>query len=171
MLTGKIVILVGTIGLAILINIIHLIIPILSSDPRKYINDHYGISFVSCKYYDTGTNQLQNVVTVDNLSEVDRDTLYYANIAQKHNTNQLSAYLDIAGGLTNIYQPLDGSNNDTNLNSPYGELTTQKYVIPNTQPIKIDNNHAMPLIHIGFTNDSKQYIKSIKYYVYGLPLE
>jgi hypothetical protein len=167
MITGKIVILVTTIGLAVIFNVLHMIMPALSKSEASYINENYGIDLKSTRYFDVNSQLQGNSVTISDVGE--NDVTYYAGIAKEHSTNAVAAYLDVASGLSNLYQSFGATDQATIDNSSYGSSNRQDYILDNSASVL--ENGKRPMLFLAPQNDQINYRNIITYHVFGIDLD
>jgi hypothetical protein len=127
---SKVIIMITTIGTAIIFNIIYMLVPILSVTPDDYVNDKYSVGLISNRYMGIdGT--MHDVVTSDHIRRSDNpdenyDTLKYVNDGVAHSTGELISYINVAQQLTSLFHAFDSSTKNLE-HSAFGEQFIRRY--------------------------------------------
>jgi hypothetical protein len=143
-LSGKIAILVGTIGFAIVINVLYLVAPAISKSQAQYLSDKYDIKLNSYRYLSVN-NEIYNAVNASYVTDTN-GTLFYTNEAAKHSTNSIVSYTNIAQQMTSIYKINEHDAKQVEQNGGYGSNVNYKYSITNQMPILSQTNNRPLLI-------------------------
>jgi hypothetical protein len=126
----KVAIISFSIGISIILNVAHMIMPIISSAPVDYINSTYGLNTNSFVQYDSQGNK-RGFVTVEDLSDGDSKTsLDYLKEGEAHDTMGITTSLDFAAQIESAFDLNIGNN--ANL-TPYCFDDETKYKVnPNS---------------------------------------
>jgi hypothetical protein len=139
----KVAIIAFSIGIAVVLNVAHLIMPIVATSPTDYIQNTYGLKTNSFVQYDSHGKE-HGFVTVDDLSVGDQKTsLDYLKEGEKKDMQGITTKLDFANQINSAFSL--NINNDTSM-SPYGLDDNTKYHInqnKNWQDL-INNNQYAP---------------------------
>jgi hypothetical protein len=152
--SGKIGILVGTIGIAITINVLYLVAPAVSKSQAQYLSNTYSVKMQSYRGL-TMDGEMRNAVNASYVNE-DYNTLYYANDAAKHSTNAIMSYANVARQMTSIYKIFDNTSEIEN-NGGYGENVNYHYAINDKQPmLQHGNQRLLMILNIGSTEGAER---------------
>ncbi|MDR1991317.1 MAG: ABC transporter permease [Mycoplasmataceae bacterium] len=175
-ISGKIIIMVSTIGVAVIFNIIYMLVPILSITPNKYVINQYSIYLNSMNYVGidgkmhTGVYANNVRFLTDDHDDDDQNwnTAYYVNRGNAHATGALVSYINVGQQLSSLFHSFtDYAKNDTN--SAYGSDINEKYYLTSQKPIyENPTNNSYPWLR--FVGVVKDQIKRVKWRIYGFPL-
>jgi hypothetical protein len=141
--SGKIGILVGTIGIAITINVLYLVAPAISKSQAQYLSSTYSVNMNSYRGL-TMNGEMHNAVNASYVTN-ETGTLYYANQAAQHSTNGIMAYANVARQMTSVYKMFDNTS-EIEGNSGYGENVNYHYSINDKQPMLQHNDQRLLMI-------------------------
>lgn len=161
LISGKVTILIGTIGLSLVINVLYLIMPIMATDINDYVGNKYGNGFNSVYYFSAKDYKQHTGVTMNFINDNGYDLKYYSEDANKHNHNDLASYFNISQQISTLYKIFGSTNNDTYSNSAYGEYFNRKYTIEYEHKVIDDEPVMWPEI------STNQDTATIYYRVFG----
>ncbi|MDR0739379.1 MAG: ABC transporter permease [Mycoplasmataceae bacterium] len=175
-ISGKIPIMVTTIGIAIVFNLINMVLPVTIKTPNKYISDQYSISMDSTRYIDVNGNfhDATNAAYVKYFTDdhndpnVNLNTLYYANQGTKNTFNSFASYLDIGQQMSGLYNAFTETK-DTEEHSAFGSKINHRYNINNETVFMNKNKDSWPICY--YKLKEEEGLLSTYWTLVGFPLK
>jgi ABC-type transport system involved in multi-copper enzyme maturation permease subunit len=138
----KVIIMISTIGLAILFNLVYMLAPILSVTSSDYLSDKYSVGLGSVSYMGIDGEMHDSVFAnhvrffTDDHDDSDNNlnTYYYVNEGNKHATGALVAYGNVGQQLSGLFHTFDKSNDGASASS-YGSTLDERYWLTENKPV------------------------------------
>jgi ABC-type transport system involved in multi-copper enzyme maturation permease subunit len=132
---GKVVIMITTIGIAIIIYILQQVLPFAATTPSSYIKNNYSMELKTHRAVGTdgkmhNSFNAEHVATID---DVRYDSLFYANEGLSHATGAIACYANVGQQITNLYHAFSTKEESVTLNTPFGSKYDKKYTITNNK--------------------------------------
>lgn len=128
MLTGKIGIICITIGIAIAINITHMVLPIIAKTPFKYVEENLNVSISSTRAINDKTNEEKNIIYSSNVHSADQIEECIDD-AEKNNFSKWIPYIDIGNQFQKFFQTINNSKQANNSFHSWGDESGINYKV------------------------------------------